>query len=171
MVREMIASAGIVTIDGDSVGHFVISSQGPAFQEVAARWPRLVRDGEVDRSALASVVFNDPTELTVLESITHPHIFDTIAAQVKEVDGTVVVEIPLLGHGLGDEWGRMVADSRDEIRLRRAIARGMSEEDAIARMSRQPSRHEWLAAADVVIPNHGSEDELHSTVVALIPKL
>lgn len=167
----MIASAGIATVDADQIGHLVLEAEGQAFAEVAARWPEAIRDGNVDRSILASAVFNDPTQLAALESITHPYIFDRIRAQVEKVHGTAVVEIPLLGHGLGHEWGRIVVDSRDEIRLQRATARGMSEEDAKARISRQPSRVEWLAAADVVVPNHGCEDELHSTVVALIPKL
>lgn len=167
----MIASAGIATLDADQIGHTVLEPEGQAFAEVATRWPAVVRDGLVDRSILASVVFNDPTEMAVLESITHPYIFDKIRGRVEEVHGPAVVEIPLLSHGLGDEWGRIVVDSRDEIRLRRATARGMSEDDARARISRQPSRQEWLAAADFVIPNHGSQDDLEMTVRTLLDHL
>ena len=167
-VREYLADAGVVTIDADSIGHFVIQSEGPAFAQVAERWPHVVRDGEVDRPSLASVVFNEPGELAALEGITHPHIFEVIKNRVEEVDGSVVVEIPLLSHGLGDDWKRIVADCRDEIRLARAIERGMSEEDARARMKAQPSRSEWLAAADLVIPNHGSMEELETAIRDLL---
>jgi dephospho-CoA kinase len=167
-VREYLADAGIVTIDADSIGHFVINSDGPAFTQVAERWPHVVRDGEIDRPSLASVVFNEPGELAALEGITHPHIFEVIKSRVEDVNGTVVVEISLLSHGLGDDWKRVVVDCRDDVRLARAAERGMSEEDARARMKAQPSRAEWLAAADLVIPNHGSMEELETTIRDLL---
>ena len=171
MVRHLLEAAGILTIDADSVGRAVLRSDGPAYAAVVERWPHVVQGGEVDRPSLASVVFNDPDELAALEGITHPHIFDIIATRVEEIDSTVVVEVPLLSHGLGDDWQRIVVDSRDETRLQRAIARGMSEADAKSRISSQPSRAEWLAAAELVIPNHTSKANLHSTVATLIPKL
>ena len=167
-VREHLADAGIVTIDSDSIGHLVLHPDGPAFAEVAERWPHVVRDGEIDRPSLALVVFNEPGELAALEGITHPHIFEVIKDRVDEVEGTVVVEIPLLSHGLGDEWHRIVVDCRDDVRLVRAMERGMSEDDARARMKAQPSRGEWLAVADLVIPNHGSLEELEAMVRPLV---
>jgi len=170
-VRGYLADAGIVTIDADSIGHYVIESAGPAFAQVAERWPHVVRDGEIDRPSLASVVFCEPGELATLEGITHPHIFEVIKDRVDEVDGTVVVEIPLLSHGLGDEWRRIVVDCRDETRLARAVARGMSEEDARSRMKAQPSRAEWLAVADLVVPNLGSLAVLERTVERLATAL
>ena len=112
-------------------------------------------------------MFNDPDELAALEAITHPHIFDPINAQVEGVESVVVVEVPVLSHGLGDDWRRIVVDCRDDIRLQRAMARGMDEEDARSRMTAQPSRAEWLAVADLVVPNHGSEQELHEAVMTL----
>lgn len=166
-VRQLLEASGVVTIDADSVGHLVLQSDGPAFADVAARWPHVVRDGVVDRPSLASVVFNDPGELAALEGITHPHVFRTIQDRVKEIEGVVVVEVPLLSHGLGDDWRRLVVDCRDDVRLRRAVERGMSEDDARARMKAQPSRAEWLAVADLVVPNHGSLAELENAVEGL----
>jgi len=49
--------------------------------------------------------------------------------------------------------------------------RGMSKKDAQDRIARQPSRSEWLAAADLVIPNHGSENELKEAAIELIAQL
>jgi dephospho-CoA kinase len=167
----MLAAAGIATIDADQIGHTILESGGPAFAEVAARWPQAFRDGEIDRRTLASVVFADREELAALESITHPHIFDRIKAQVEEVDGLVVVEVPVLNSRLGDGWRRIVVDCRDEIRLQRAIDRGMDEDDARSRLASQPQRQEWLAAADVVLPNHGSLRHLDVTVSRFIKHL
>jgi dephospho-CoA kinase len=170
-VRKLLDVAGILTIDADRVGHWVIEPGGPAFADVASRWPHVVREGSIDRSALAGVVFHDPAELAALEAITHPHIFDIISTRVEEVDGPVVVEIPIPRHSLGSEWGWIVVDCRDAVRLERAIDRGMSPEDARARMARQPSREEWLAVADLVVPNHGSVDALGETVSVLLRRL
>jgi dephospho-CoA kinase len=171
-VRKLLERGGAATIDADSVGHSVIGSDGPAFPEVADRWPELVEDGEIDRSALARAVFTDPEELRVLEAITHPHIFGEIGRQVEEIgSGLVVVEIPLLTHGLGPSWRRMVVDADDSVRIQRAVRRGLSIEDVRARMAAQPPRSVWLAAADAVVPNHGTIDDLDSTVARLLPKL
>lgn len=170
-VRRLIGEAGIETIDADEVGHSVLAPDGPAFGAVAARWPSAVVDGRVERRALASIVFSDPKELAELESITHPHIFDRIRTKVEENEGPVVVEVPLLSNALGSEWHRIVVDCEDEIRLRRAVERGMTEIDARARMASQPSREVWLAAADVVVPNHRSRQDLVKTVSKLIESL
>lgn len=170
-VREILASQGIATIDADRIGHLILEPGEAAFAEVAARWPSAVRDGEIDRAALASAVFTDRDELDALESITHPYIFDRINGEVEELDGPVVVEIPLLTNALGHGWRRIVVDGRDDIRLQRAIGRGMTENDARARMASQPSRAAWLAAADLIVPNHGLMEELKSAVLALLPYL
>lgn len=167
-VRQLLEAAGVVTIDADSVGHLVLQSDGPAFADVAARWPHVVRDGEVHRPSLAALVFGDADELAALESMTHPHIFETIKARVEGVAAPVAVEVPLLSHGLGDEWRRIVVDSHDEVRLQRAIERGMSEEDARSRIAAQPSRSEWLAAADLVVPNHTTVEVLEATVCRML---
>lgn len=162
------ADHGVMTVDADSVGHAVLNPDGPAYAQVVERWPHVVRHGEIHRPSLASIVFNDPAELAALERITHPHIFDTINARVESLDSIVVVEIPLLSHGLGDDWRRMIVDCRDELRLQRAVERGMVEQDARARMAAQPRRGEWLAIADLVVPNHGSLENLESTIATLV---
>lgn len=167
----MLAESGVATIDADEVGHEVLERSGPAYEEVATRWPEVIADGSISRPALAKIVFSDHVELKALESITHPHIFGTVRARVEDYDPPIVVEIPLLEHGLGSYWARMVVDSRDDAKLMRALERGMTETDARARLDAQPTREEWLAAADIVIPNHGSIDELRAVVAQVVPHL
>ena len=170
-VRSLLAGAGVATIDADGVGHEVLEPDGPAFGQVADRWPEVVSNGSIDRKALAAVVFNDMSQLRELEAITHPHIFDRILRRVKGEPGPVVVEIPVLDHGLGDGWRRMLVDAPDEVRLERAVARGMTRADAVARIASQPSRAEWLSVADLVIPNRGSLEELGAAVSDVVPHL
>lgn len=171
MVRRLLEEREVHTIDADSVGHEVIRPDGPAFAEVAARWPQVVEGGEVNRAALAEVVFADSQELAALEGITHPHIFAEIARRVEDIGSGVVVEMPLLGRSLGEDWRQLVVDCRDEIKLERAVARGMTEADARARIAAQPWRAEWLATADAVIPNHGSIEDLERAVAGIVGRL
>jgi dephospho-CoA kinase len=170
-VREILSDLGVVTIDADSVGHRILEPDGPAFAEVSARWPDVVVEGRIDRSRLGQIVFQDPGQLAELEAITHPHIFRIISERAAETAGGVVVEMPLLDRLPGPDWRLVVVDARDELRIGRAVERGMTEPDVRARMASQPSRGQWLAAADAVIPNHGSLDDLESTVKTLLPSL
>jgi dephospho-CoA kinase len=166
-VRRLLAESGIRTIDADSVGHVVL--QEDALEAVSERWPPVVVDGVVDRSRLAGIVFAQPEELAALEAITHPHIFGRIESGLEGFDGMAVVEAPVLD--FGPCWARLVVDAPDETRVQRATARGISRDDVERRMASQPGRSEWLAAADLVIPNHGSLDELKETVTHLVAHL
>ena len=162
-VRRLLAERGIHTIDADAVGHAVLADEG--FAPVAERWPSVVLEGQIDRKTLARIVFADPGELRTLEEITHPMIFGRIEAALEGFSGVAVVEMPIVAPTMG--WPMIVVDADDEIRVRRAVQRGMDEEDVRRRMASQPSRAEWLAAADLVVPNHGDVRQLEATVSPL----
>lgn len=166
-VRALLAEHGFRTIDADSVGHSVLMEDRPAHEEVAGRWPEVVVDGRIDRSALGAIVFSDERELQILESMTHPHIFGRITAQVEGFEGPVAVEIPLLHHSLEGRWTRLIVDSADDLRMKRLAEKGLSDQEARARMAAQPSRARWLAQADIVVPNQGSLAELEQAVSSL----
>lgn len=164
-VRRLLEELGFFTVDADSVGHEVLAIGAPAYARVAARWPEAVdEEGEIDRSSLAGIVFDDPEQLSELESITHPHIFGIISRRVQGIPDPVAVEIPLLDHGLEGRWRRVIVDSGSDVRISRMTGRGMSRRDAESRMESQPSRGEWLAVADMVVPNHGDMGELTAAV-------
>jgi dephospho-CoA kinase len=148
-------SLGARVISADLIGHTVIAPQGEAFAAVAARFPEAVVGGSIDRSRLAATVFADQRELHALEEITHPAIREQIAEEVAGLDGVVLVEVPLITDFLGPGWGRIVVDAPVPVRLERLLARGMTREDAEARISVQPTRGEWLEVADLVVDNRG----------------
>jgi dephospho-CoA kinase len=166
-VRRLFTAHGVHTIDADAVGHAVLA--GEALAPVAERWPGVVFEGEIDRKALARIVFADPDELRALEEITHPLIFGRIEAELEGFDGIAAVEMPLLDPGL--DWPRIVVDAPDGARLRRAMGRGMSEAEVRERMAAQPSRAQWLAGADLVVPNHGDVKALEATVSKVVAYL
>ncbi len=169
---RLFASLGAEVIDADEVGHAVLEPGGAAFEAVAARWPDFVVDQAIDRPALGRLVFSDLAELKALESLTHPAIRSTIGRRLASVEAqVVVVEVPLLSDFLGDGWRRIVVDTGDSVRKERLLARGMTEADVDQRMAAQPSRAEWLEAADLVLDNSGTAEDLEAEVRALLDQL
>lgn len=167
----MLDGHGLLTIDADRIGHKVLSPGGAAVPEVAAQWPDSVVNGSIDRSRLAAVVFSDPAHLKTLESLTHPHIFREISSQVEAAGAPVIVEMPLLIQPFAGTWLRIIVDAPDDVRRRRAVERGLTEADVERRMNVQPSRSQYLAAADIVIPNGGSMEELAHGVELLATEI
>lgn len=163
----MLGASGIRAIDADQVGHEVLGRE--AFDQVARKWPAVVEEGLVDRAALAAIVFSDLDQLQELEAITHPLIFGKILSDLDGFEGVAVVEMPLMLRP--DGWSRLVVDAPDHFRFERAVGRGMDPLDVSRRMASQPTRAEWLASADLVVPNAASLDELQSTVGLLAEHL
>ena len=153
-------------VNADLVGHGVLEPDGPAFDRVSARWPSVVIDGRIDRSRLAEIVFRDPEELAALEAITHPAIVAEIRARVASASGVVVVEAPVM-LPLDDGFLRVFVDADETVRIGRAVARGGDEEDIRRRAANQADRGAWLAWADTVIDNDGSEEALREQVDTL----
>ncbi|MGI9649435.1 MAG: dephospho-CoA kinase [Acidimicrobiia bacterium] len=169
-VAEILKARGIPVIHADMIGHAVLEPEGEAFPAVAARWPEVVQHGRVDRQALAAIVFEHPQALAELESMTHPAIAARILNLVAAESGTeiVVVELPLLLPILGAGWVRVVVDAPLGDREQRLLARGMESADLQARMGAQPSEAEWREAADYLVSNHGSPEDLEEEVDRLL---
>jgi dephospho-CoA kinase len=158
-----LSELGWSVINADEVGREVLKDPR-VIEAVAARWPMAVSGGEVDRSALASIVFADPAELLALEEITHPHIVGRIDRWVESSAEPLAVEVSVLkvAHS---RWGPLViVHAPRSLRRERALERGMKSADVEARMASQPSDSELLAAADVVIDNQGTLADLAETV-------
>jgi len=161
---------GIPVVHADTIGHAVLEPEGEAFHAVSAWWPEILVDGHIDRSRLARIVFEDPQALRQLESMTHPaiaaRILNLVAAE--ENAEVVVVELPLLLSLLGEGWTRVVVDAPIELRRQRLAERGMAAEDVEARMAAQPTPQEWTDAAEFVIDNSGTLEDLESEVDRLL---
>ncbi|WP_131104150.1 dephospho-CoA kinase [Ornithinimicrobium sufpigmenti] len=173
-VSARLAELGAVVVDADRVAREVVEPGTPALAEIAERFGPgvLTADGSLDRAALGAIVFDDPQARRDLEAITHPRIlarsrelFTTASA-----DAVVVHDIPLLV-----EMGRaadyaltVIVDVPEQERLRRLVeSRGMSSDQARARISAQADDAQRRAAADVLLDNSGTVDKVHERVEAL----
>ena len=171
-VLARLASLGAVIIEADQIGHDVLEPWGSAFAGVAERWPDVVVGAEIDRSALAAVVFEDPDELAALEAISHPAIAREIARRSDDAGSQpVVVELPVAADLVGPGWTHVAVVAPRDVRLERAVARGMSLDDATRRADRQLSDEAWIERADEVIVNDGTLEDLEAKVDALWARL
>jgi dephospho-CoA kinase len=170
-VSASLAERGAVVIDADLITHEMQASGTVVFESIVERFGAGVvgTDGELDRAALADIVFADADAKAALEAIVHPAVGAEIAARLAAeaaTDHVVILDIPLLVEsGFKDLAGIIVVDTDPEIAVQRLVQqRALREADARARIAAQASRDERLARADFVIPNSGSREELEQRV-------
>lgn len=170
-VSRRLVELGAVLVDADLIAREVVAKGSEGLARIAEAFgPEVVRpDGEMDRPRVASIVFGDDAKLAVLNGITHPLIARRQAEMVAAAGpGAVVVHDAALLVEMGNaaRFPLVVVVHTDaELRVRRLVeSRGMSEEDARARIATQSSDAERLAVADAVLDNDGSEEELRARV-------
>lgn len=170
-VSRLFASYGAVIVDADLIAREVVAPGTDGLRAVVAEFGTdvLAADGSLDRPKLGAIVFADTGRLAALNAIVHP----LVAARSAEVadaagpEAVVVHDVPLLTeNGLAPLYDRVVVvDASPATQLDRLVRlRGMTEEEARARMAAQAGREERRAIADVVIDNDGPLAELEPRV-------
>ncbi|MEU2356736.1 dephospho-CoA kinase [Streptomyces misionensis] len=173
-VSRLLVEHGAVLIDADRIAREVVAPGTPGLRAVVDAFGTdvLAPDGSLDRPRLGSIVFADPDRLAVLNSIVHP----LVGARSRELeeaaapDAVVIHDVPLLTeNGLAPLYDLViVVDARPETQLDRLTRlRGMTEEDARARMAAQATREQRRAIADIVIDNDVPLDALRKRVDAV----
>ena len=177
-VAALLQQRGAVVIDADQIAREVVAVGEPALDEVAAEFGDgvLLDDGSLNRSALADIVFSNELRLAALNQITHPRI---AARTAQLIDGArdalvLVYDMPLLvEQQLQDGWDYVVVvETPPELRLKRLQRdRGMTKDQAWARMAQQASDEQRRHVADFLIVNDGRRDDLAAQVATLWSKL
>jgi len=173
-VARLLAEHGALVLDADLAARAVVEPGTEGLAEVVEAFGPgvLGADGSLDRAALAAVVFADEERRGRLNAIVHPRVRAWMAERSAAApDGSVVVQdIPLLvesGLASGFEFV-IVVDADDETRIGRLVRdRGMTEQQARARIAAQAPRAVRNAAADRLIDNSGNQAELASVVAEL----
>jgi dephospho-CoA kinase len=169
-VSRRLAAYGAVVIDADQIAREVVEPGTEGLAEVVAAFgPEvLTADGALDRARLGDIVFADPELRGKLNAIVHPRVAARMAELERGASGPVIVhDVPLIA-----ENGRagaydvvVVVDAPPKVQAERLVRRrGMTREQARARMAAQASREQRLAIADIVIDNSGSVAELDRQV-------
>jgi dephospho-CoA kinase len=173
-VARLLAERGAAVLDADSFAREAVQAGSPGFDAVVARFGEGVigPDGELDRAALAAIVFADEAARHDLEWIVHPEVRRRITEGISANAGTdtvVVLESPLLIETGADRDCDVVVvvAAPAEAQIDRLIAAGMSEADARARMAAQSTLEQKAAQADVVLDNEGTLDELEAQMGSL----
>lgn len=170
-VSAVFAERGFEVVSSDDVGRDVLAPRSPALDAVRSLWPEVVAGEEVDRAALAKIVFSDPKALACLEAITHPEIEHRIRSHLTERETPVAVEVPVMKVFAEEPFTRVAIVADTGTRLARAMRRGASQADVAQRMASQPSGDEWEAWADFVVDNSGAWDATEFAVHILIDEL
>ncbi len=169
-VSALLAQRGAVVVDADRIAREVLEPGTPGLAQVVDAFGEavLATDGSLDRQALAAIVFADPDARAELDGIVHPLVRARTAELVAAVpEGSVVVnDVPLLvetgQQGSYDLVLVVAADS--ETRVSRLVHRGLTAEDARARIAAQASDEQRRAVADVVLDNSGTREQLAEQV-------
>ena len=169
-VADLFSQKGAVVIRSDELARQVIEPQTPGFQQVIDRFGKdlLNAEGYIDRAKLAQIVFKDDAALKDLENIIHPLVRSKTNQIIDQhTSETIIVnEIPLLlekkMESLFDFL--VIVISSEKNRLERLAHRGLTAEQATARMAKQVSDEQRKAAADFLIVNDGNLDQLEADV-------
>ena len=168
-VGQIFAQLGAIVIDSDQLARDVIERGSIGFNEVVAKFgDEILKNGEIDRQILASLIFKDPAKRSELEQITHPLIRRAFAKMVSSAspDSIVINQIPLLVESNHDyKFDHIITVSASEsIRSERLIKRGLTNNQIKQRMGAQATDQMREDIADSVIINEKNEQELTDQV-------
>lgn len=167
-------------IDADLLAREAVAQGSAGLREIIAEFGSGVLDGrgELDRAALARIVFNDEAARRKLNAITHPRVRELTALRVSELAASgeplVCYEVPLLVEsGMAEALRPVVVVSAPEaVQIERVMARdGASESDARARISAQMPLADKVKVADFVIDNTGSLAALEDRADAVLDEV
>ncbi len=173
-VARLLAEGGCTVTDADQVVADLYRPGEPGALAVAGLFgpSALNEEGAVDHPAVGAKVFADPEARKALEAAIHPLVrarFEQIASRLPAGAIAVHEATLLVEAGRGPSFDLIVTvEAPPEIRLARAIARGLKEEDARARLAAQGDGLRRRQAAHREIDNsRGPEDLAEQTAVLL----
>jgi dephospho-CoA kinase len=179
-VLEEIGRRGIPCLDADTLAHGVEAAGTEATRAIAVRFGAAVlgKDGAVDRSKLAPIVFADADARRDLEAIVHPAVYRAITAGLRAFELTenppvAVVDVPLLFEtGRASDFDAVIATvCAPDTQLARLVARGMTETEARQRLAAQLPAAEKAARAHYTIDTSGTFERTSTQVEDILRRL
>ena len=180
-VARMFMELGAILIDADTLARKVVAPGRPAWSEIVSHFGKeiLQEDNEINRKALAEIVFSSDNQRKKLNAIVHPRVLAEELTAIEEIrnqalDSIVILSVPLLiesGHyNYCDTIIVVTVD--EETHIKRLMTRdGFSREEALRRISAQMPLSEKVKLADFVIDNNGSIEETKKQVEEIFKEL
>ena len=173
-VAAMLAALGATVVDADAISRASTAPGGAAIEPIRQAFGDafITPAGALDRDRMRARVFSDADAKARLEAIVHPLVRAEIDRRIAACTAdAIVLDLPLLVESTA--WRQRcdrvwVVDCTPQTQIRRVMARnGLSRAEVARIMATQASREARLAAADDVIDNHGSLENLATQVNAL----
>jgi dephospho-CoA kinase len=164
-VGQIFEDLGAVVTDSDQLARNVVERGTTGFDQIVAAFgDEVLNNGDLDRAALAEVIFKDPVKRTQLEQITHPLIRRAFAEIVESAqnDSIVINQIPLLVESKHEyKFDHVITVSAtEEVRIQRLLMRGMNLTQIKQRIGAQSTDAQREAISDTVISNDKDHSEL-----------
>jgi dephospho-CoA kinase len=180
-VARMFEELGAKVIDADRIGHELLGSTQPPYNEIVRRFGKEVLDasGEIDRRRLGAIVFSDAAKLRELNAILHPRIIERVEAEAQryraqDPRAVILVDAALIFEaGIGSRFEKLlVAWCPPEMQIERLMAKaGLSRKKAEQRVAAQIPSDEKRRRADYVIDSSGSLEDTRKQVERLFLEL
>ena len=180
-VSALLKKAGAVIIDADLIARKVVKKGQPAYRKIVQNFGEtiLLTDGEINRSVLGDIIFNDPQKKQLLNSIVHPHVRKEQNRQLKYIekndpDAIVILDIPLLieSQMYRDLSEVIVVYATELIQIKRLMQRdNISEADALARVRSQMPIEEKKGKATIVIDNSSTRENTRTQTLKIFQRL
>ncbi len=164
-VGQIFEDLGAVVTDSDQLARNVVERGTTGFDQIVAAFgDEVLKNGDLDRAALAEVIFKDPAKRAQLEQITHPLIRRAFAKIVESAqnDSIVINQIPLLVESKHEyKFDHVITVSAtEEVRIQRLLMRGMNLTQIKQRIGAQSTDAQREAISDTVISNDKDHSEL-----------
>lgn len=168
-VAEFLQECGAVIIDSDQLARDVIERGTEGFEAVLAAFgDTVLTDGEIDRSTLADIVFQDENQRKKLEGIIHPLVREAAESLMKKLpsDSVVINQIPLLVETNGAKRFDYIitVSASEDLRRQRLLQKGLKDYEITKRMQAQVNDAAREEIADSIIKNEGSLEDLERIV-------
>lgn len=167
-VTKLIKEAGHKVYDTDKMVHKYYDQNGKLYDAILELFgPSILKkDKSIDRGKLAQLVFSNEENLSFLESLVFPAVLEEMKEIASKRDELTFFEVPLLFEaGMKDFFDRiLVVDADKDLRIKRALAKGLVRDDIEKRMKRQWTSEEKRECADFIIENNFGLDSLQEDV-------
>jgi len=163
---------GIETVDADIASRIVVEPGRPALVSITQKFGDsiLLKDGQLDRTALRHLVFASEDKRRWLQSLLHPLISAQLRTQLDQaVSPYVILVNPLLFESRQHQWCKrtLIIDVAESTQLERTMARDENSREQVENIMRaQMSRDQRLNLADDIISNEQELTHLHQAVEA-----